>query len=366
MRNHRDQAARIGTSLALAVVCGLAATLAASVGAAAAAAVAAPVPPAATVPPPRPCDLAKLEIPCWACPEAQEWPLRFRTDLDMLAPLGTGTANAATWFAALSRPDGARLAEAEAALARRTEVGDAGLVLPPDDPLLLEAEPWCDQATMRFYPDVYPVQGFQTRIPHLLLAISLARSWIARGQAATSFDAAMADFRRVVRLGRLFRQDDVASTPDLIGLACIRIGAQAIYDRARAEGHTDLALLAAVVAGEAAPQRLLFAARTAAIDMLPYGHKASDGSWTLDLPETRFAAIRSAATSAPDRRFRLEAAAYLRVVVAAGPQAMRAQARATLEQLQRSDDPIVASDARWCLEHPPGERDLKSLSGPGK
>ena len=31
-----------------------------------------------------------------------------------------------------------------------------------DDPLLREAEPWCDQATMRFYPQFLPLEGYRT------------------------------------------------------------------------------------------------------------------------------------------------------------------------------------------------------------
>lgn len=58
----------------------------------------------------------------------------------------------------------------------------------------------------------------------------------------------------------LLRQDDVVVIDDLLGLSYNRWGAEEIYDRARREGKTDLALLAAVVAGEGAPQKYLTAA----------------------------------------------------------------------------------------------------------
>ena len=43
------------------------------------------------------------------------------------------------------------------------------------------------------------------------------------------------------------------------------------------------------------------------------------------------------------------------------PEPMRAKARALLEQLARSDDPIVAANARWSLNTPVDAQALKSL-----
>ena len=166
--------------------------------------------PAATVPAPVAFDVSELEVPCWSCPAARDWPLKFQTDLDLLAPLGTGTANAAEWFALFEKNVGPRYAEATAAMERRVERPDwVGKSLPPDDPLLLEAEPWCDQATMDFYPEIFPLDGYATRITNLLLPLNMVRSWVARGLAAENSEAAMADFRRAIRLGRLLRQEDV-------------------------------------------------------------------------------------------------------------------------------------------------------------
>ena len=55
--------------------------------------------------------------------------------------------------------------------------------LDEDDPLLLEAEPWFDQATMSFYPEYYQFAGPETQVPNLLFPMMLAKSWIARGDA---------------------------------------------------------------------------------------------------------------------------------------------------------------------------------------
>ena len=163
--------------------------------------------------------------------------MRFRTDLDLLAPLGTGTANAAAWFKDFAKPDGSRRADAEAAMARRVQgPGELGEVLPGTDPLLLEAEPWCDQATMRFYPDFFPIKGYATQIPNLMLQLTFAKSWVARGMAASDPAKAMEDFRRAIRLGRLLRQEDATVIQDLVGLACIRDAALGVYELAVKEG----------------------------------------------------------------------------------------------------------------------------------
>ena len=37
---------------------------------------------------PRDVQTADLEVPCWSCPSAKTWPVRFQTDLDLIAPLG--------------------------------------------------------------------------------------------------------------------------------------------------------------------------------------------------------------------------------------------------------------------------------------
>jgi hypothetical protein len=358
----------LGVVAAVSLVVVLAGMLVAAVlGRSTRAAYAMPAPAPATVPAPRPCNVSTLAIPCWGCLWAQDWPLRFVTDLDMLAPLGTGTANAAQWFAAFAKPHGPRLAEAEAAMGRLVDHGPLAIapkgikVLPPSDPLLAEAAPWCDQATMHFYPDVFAVQGGDTQLPNGLFMITLARAWIARGHDAASFEDAMADFRRVIRLGRLWRQDDVVLINDVLGLSCIRWGAEAIYERAIKEGKTELALLAAVVEGEGPPQRWLSAARMTALEVAPYLHKDGAGAYALELPAERFKAISETATSCPDRRFRDEAIFNLRFVAALAGGPIRDQAREVLQSLASAGDPIVAANARWSLATPIDEQSLKFI-----
>ena len=307
-----------------------------------------PTAPTATVPAPRTVGIEKLTVPCWACPESQEWPLRFRTDLDLLAPLGTGPANAAVWFKDFARPNGSRWAEAKAAMERRVKgPGGVGDVLPPEDPLLLEAEPWCDQATMRYYPDIYPMKGWETQIPNLMFQLTFARSWLARGMAASDPSNAMDDFRRVIRMGRLLRQEDVTVISDLVGLACIRIGTQGIYDLAIKRGDAQTALLAAVVVGEVAPQRLVGTQRLTKTDIQPYMKKDPSGDLALELPEARLDDIVTVATGGPDRRFRAEAILELGLIRALGTPAQQGKAISVLNQLASGSDRILAEAAVW-------------------
>jgi hypothetical protein len=94
-----------------------------------------PAPPPGNVPAPAAVAIETLQVPCWNCSGSKEWPVRFRTDLDLLAPLGTGPANAAVWFKDFAKRDGSRRAEAEAAMERRVKgPGDVGEVLQAADP----------------------------------------------------------------------------------------------------------------------------------------------------------------------------------------------------------------------------------------
>ncbi len=307
--------------------------------------------PAAVVPAPHPVRVDALQVPCWNCSESRAWPLRFRTDLDLLAPLGTGAANAAVWFKDFTKPSGPRWQEVQTAMARRVEgPGDAGKVLPVADPLLLEAEPWCDQATMRFYPEFFPMKGFDTPLPNLVLPLTLSRSWVARGEAASDPAKAMEDFRRAIRLGRLLRQEDITIIQDLVGLACINAGTQAIYDLAVKQGDTKLALVAAIVLGEHSAQRLVTAERITKTDLQPYVRRNAGGEVALDVPDSKVGDIVAAARSGPDRRFRLEAILELNLVRVLGARAQQERAAAVLNELATSGDPVVAEDAVWARD----------------
>ena len=353
---------------ALAVVLGLAALLgfrlAAGGGHTPSAGPKRPVAPPATVPAPKALSLAALAAPCWGCPEAAKWPVAFRTDLDLLAPLGNGPANAGLFFRDFAKPNGSRYAEAAAAMDRRVDgPGDLGKVLPPDDPLLLEAEPWCDQATLRFYPDFFPLEGYATQLPNLVVPLTLAKSWVARGLAAADPSRATEDFRRAIRLGRLLRQEDATIIADLVGLACIRVGAQGVYDAARMTGDAPLAVLASVALGEHAPQRLLTSERVTKVSLAPFARKAADGTPTLDLPDAQLDAVVALARSDPDRRFRGEGILALSIVRALGTKPQKEKALATVKELAATGD-ALASLAAWSLEHPATKAEIAGAFAP--
>lgn len=310
-----------------------------------------PAPPA-HVPAPIHVDVPK--VPCWSCPESEKWPVRFQTNLDVLAPLGDGPGNAALWFKDFAKLQGARLAEAEAAMERRVEgPEDFGLVLPPGDSLLKEAEPWADQATMRFYPDVWSGAGGATPLPNLLVALSFARSWAARAAVNPDTPAAIEDCRRAIRWGRLLRQDDATVIQDLIGLASIRLGAAELYTLAARRGDQPLMLAAAIVQGEAAPQRL----RTAEL----LTRTRVDGKSAIT--DLRIDQAIEAAKAFRDRRFGNEAIVMLGFTRFMGSSAQRDKAKAALSELRASPDPMTARNVRWALGLK--REDLAQFTNPG-
>jgi hypothetical protein len=309
--------------------------------------------PPATVPAPRRVGLAGMPAPFpWTRSSTQPKPLRFQVDLDLLAPLGDGRANAAIWFRDFARADGSRSAWGDDKRVIRKVAGVDESVFPPDHPVLLEAEPWVDQATMRFYPDIWPVAGPETNIPNLLFAITLAKSWAARAETASDSALAREDYRRAVRLGRLILQDDVTLISNLVGLACVRIGARGLYEQARREGDAETMLAASLALHDADAIRQIAAERTTTISVpAEYRwHWSRPFQPTVRATDEQFEAALTMAKADPSRALRLEGQFALMGYVAAGTRAQGRQARATLEELSRDPDPLVASSAQATLE----------------
>jgi hypothetical protein len=355
----RSGPSRTGVIVAAAVVVALAGLLGVRLLALSAPSGNTPAAPPGSVAAPAPFDAAGLEIPCWSCPSARSWPVRFRTDLDLLAPLGDGPANAAEWFAAFEKGRGRRADEAEALMARRFEHDpELGMVVAPDDELLREAEPWVDQATMRFYPEIFRMEGAETRITDLLVMLTFARSWTARGVDAEDPEKGLEDCRRAVRLGRLLRQEDVVIINDLVGLACIHIGSRGIYRIAQREGDLELALLASVVLGELAPQRMMTAQRISTVDLAPFLRRDDSGRFRLDLPDAQVDALVELAGGLTERRFFGEVILTGNVILRLGTPEQQDRMRTLLDELAAEDDPIVADFAQWVLDHPPTDDEL--------
>ena len=322
------------------------------------------LPGSAIVPAGAAFEVSSLEVPCWSCPSAKEWPVTFQTDLDLLAPLGTGEKNAGLWFKDFTKPDGPRFEEGVAMMDRRIDRGrDLGRVLVGDDPLLIEAEPWCDQAMMHFYPDIFPLEGFSTRIPNLLVALTFARSWIARGLDQEDPQRGLEDCRRAIRLGRLLRLEDVTIISDLVGLACIHLGARGMYDISLQTGDLEMALLASVVIGEVAPQRQMTSERVTRFDFSPYIRKNEAGDYRFDMPDGALEKALGGIDTWTERRFIGEAFLVANVSRFLGTEDQKRIANEFLAGRTASDDPFLVEFAAWAMENEPTEAFMKDVMG---
>jgi hypothetical protein len=310
--------------------------------------------PTGTVPAPKRIPLGEVPAPfCWGCPPNENAALEFRADLDLLAPLGDGSANAAHWFAEFAKGE-ARFEEGKQAYASRmilsTIEGDSWQILPGDDPLLLESEPWIDQATCSFYPEVWQVEGMDTPVPQFLMMLDLARSWIARGKKADDPALAAEDFRRAIRLGRLLRQDDVTLLQDIVAIACIRFGAEALHGLARDQDDAATMLVSSLVMADQDAMRLVTARREATFRR---GLRVEDPAAPTLSPAYSTAdvqAIIDLTREVPGRRFKMEGIISLNVVRHTGLPEQRELALAALEELAQAEDVIVAGLARRFID----------------
>jgi len=314
-----------------------------------------PVPAAATVPPPLPLSVDDLPTPfCWGCARNAYRPAEFQIDLDYLAPLGDGPVNAALWFRRFAYSDGARLPENYAARRVGREVnGRMSKALAGNDPLLLQAEPWVDQARCSFYPDVWKFTGIATSIPNLLFAIDLARSWVARGDLAEDRALAREDYRRAIRLGRLLLQDDVTIIQDLVAIACIRLGAEALYEEARRERDPVMMVATSLVLADVDAMRHMAARRTTVSEGVLRGlSRGWLGGWSLEVSDEDVEALADHARKASERRYRLEALIVLRLAHHLGTASQRQAAGDVLREFAAGEDDFLAEAARSALEEP--------------
>lgn len=146
-----------------------------------------------------------------------------------------------------------------------------------------------------------------------------------------------------------------------MGLACIHIGTRGVYRIAQRTGDTELALLASVVLGEVAPQRLYTSQRITDVDLTPYLEKLADGSFALEPPDAVVERIVAMATGGPDRRFRGEALLGAHIVAHHGTPSQQEKVRATLDQIAASGDPDFASFAAWSRDTLPSQTLLAGM-----
>lgn len=320
--------------------------------------------PRAEVPSPEKVAMTEMIVPRWSSPKAGAWALRFQSDLDGLAPFGRGDGNAAEFFALFEKERGPRVWEASAAMDRRREIEgleEFGSVFPFDEPLLLEAEPWIDQATMIFYPDIYPIEGMATRIPNLLFPLAMARTWTARGVLADNVEAGLEDCRRAIRLGRLLREEDAILINDLVGLACIRAGARGMFKIAQRTGDHELAVYSAIVIGEVAPQRLYTSQRITSVDLTPYTRENDDGSYRLEATDKVADAVFTMVTESPDKRFRGEASMGAYTLLKFGTNEQQQRSKEIFTEMLSSPDEVFVKLAEWCLNTPATEDTLAEM-----
>ncbi|MEM7248117.1 MAG: hypothetical protein AAF533_22480 [Acidobacteriota bacterium] len=306
-----------------------------------------PVAPPAHVPEPLPLRLEDLPSAELFSSSDERLPsLEFRIDLDLVAPMGDGTANAALWFRSFSWGDGRR--KYRPALDERAL--SPGLYT-PDDPLLLEAERWVDQAKCSFYPEVWGHSGTfaSSGAPPVDFFLKLGRTWCLRGQKSDDPDQAMADFRRVIRLGRLLRQDDVDIYTDVLGVSLIRKGAAAMAEQARLSGDTVLVAYCAWIINDCDSIRHEVSRRKSMSNAL---WKVRKGRFTesLVLSQRELDRMLLVANEDPSRALRIEAAFQVQMLRDKGDRrAQRRAAEETLKGLVNDADPFVASTAQFML-----------------
>lgn len=312
----------------------------------------APVAPSATVRAPIAIDISEIPTPlCFGCPDNRNAPLGYQLDLDLLAPLGDGQGNAAEWFKDFAHKTGARRESAgrpgyAKRLVENTLQGKLWKVLPGDDPLLLEAEPWVDQAGCSFYPEIFELEGAATQIPDLLMLVDLARSWVWRGMHSDDPQSAREDFRRAIRLGRLMRQDDVTIIQNLVAVTCIRLGTEALYELARREGDAGTMLVTARVLADGNSFRQGTMSRLSSVDFMPHVQVDEDGTARLMLDDLKLGRMLGALREIPDRAIRMEGALGLQIVMHTGSAEQRERAAKELAAMTEDPDPVVADHAR--------------------
>jgi hypothetical protein len=321
--------------------------------------------PRAKVPEPRAGSLAQLPVPkCWSCSPNELHALEFSVDLDLLAPLGDGTGNAAGFFHMFTK--GQPLAE-EASKGRVTStvLGRSAKIYPAAHPVLLDAEQWVDQSNCSFYPEYYALEGMETEIPNLLFTLTIGKSWIARGDGQEDRELAKQDYRRTIRLGRLMLQDDATLIQNLIGWTNIRYGAEALYREARREGDAVTMTAAALVLGDYNSIRQQVALRVTSVNDVWDALKQGGAPAGHEIREEQLEAVFRMLKEDPERVFRIEAMITLAGVRELGGVDQRQQAGELIQDLSRDDDSTIAATAQWFLDHPLSPEQIREMFSDG-
>lgn len=274
--------------------------------------------------------------------------MEFSINLDRLAPLGDGEGNLAEWLHDFDF-GGARSTES-GGVAQGDLFGRPTSVWDEQNPLLIEAEAWVDQATCLFYPEIYKIQGWSTSVPNLRMLLTLARSWVARGLSNHDATEGRADMRRAIRLGRLLRQDSFTIIQEMVGLSTIRRGAEGLYELARREGDATEMVLAGQVMADVDGIRALMQEKLS--DIFDLEGALRGGSLARWLKDSEAGLGRIAKTALADglRPLRAEAVMALGFALRVGGRAQRETSRTVLLQVVEQRDPVLAASAAWFLE----------------
>jgi hypothetical protein len=129
-----------------------------------------------------------------------------------------------------------------------------------------------------------------------------------------------------------------------------------MFDIAVREGDAELAMLASIVVGEAAPQRLLTSERINRTWDKHYVREDESGNLSLEIPDEKLDTILEMARNQPDRRFRAEAIIHLNLVRVMGTDAQKERVVELLTELRELEDQVISETARYSLENdpPPG------------
>jgi len=132
---------------------------------------------------------------------------------------------------------------------------------------------------------------------------------------------------------------------DLVAIAAIRIGAEALYEQAREQGDTATMLVTSLVLADKDAMRLQTADR---ITTLERGLEVDDpdaAEPSMRVTDEELDAIVELTRGLADRRFRMEGLLALQIVKRLGSAGQQATAQEALETLAEDPDEMVADFA---------------------
>ena len=131
---------------------------------------------------------------------------------------------------------------------------------------------------------------------------------------------------------------------DLIGIACLRLGLDALHDQAQRQGDAVGTTLYAVALADTAGNRHATAERLTVLRIQDAVRKTWRGL-ELSLDDHRVSDVLSMATGDPSRRFRIESLGVPWMVRNGGAADQRTKATKALDLLGADADPLVAAAA---------------------